>query len=462
MKTVVLLFSLVVATTLQADSAVELAERVDGLVQPYLDAGIFDAVSLGVVSGADHWTRHYGTLSGELDRPPNDDTIYELGSITKVFTGILLADAVVAGRVRLEQPIGELLPELQQQNPDLGSSIRLRNLAIHDSGLPRMPANFAPADPTNPYVDYDRQRMMDALLTFEPLRPPGAKFEYSNLAVGLLGQLLALQAGQSYEELLDQRILTPLKMSETGTSTDRSQQARLAPPHTVDRLADRNWDLNAFVGAGGIRSTTSDMLRFIRANLFPSDDAVGQAIELAWKQQAPASKESFAMGLGWHIARDGETRWHNGQTGGYHTMLLIDRRSDSGVILLCNTATGEVDALAESIIRVMAGATEQPRVFPAPVVIDPATVARLSGEYRISPTFALTVRAAGEKLYVRATNQPEARVYPESETQWRYRIVDAKLTFDLPAQGPATGIKLHQNGLRLPGQRVSMPAPAAK
>ena len=446
---------LVVASTgnLCADSPSKLAEQVDSLVQPYLDAEIVNAISIGVVQRDKQWTRHYGQLSKGQPQQPDDATIYELGSISKVFTGILLADAVVDGRMKLNQPLGELVPELET-NKQVGEAIQLWHLSTHVSGLPRMPINMRPADIHNPYADYDRSLMLAFLSIVKPIRKPEVKAEYSNLAVGLLGQILAIEAEQSYEELLQQNLTGPLGMTQTSITLSTAQQRRLAPPHNSDRESAKNWDLNSFVGAGGIRSSTADMLTFIRANLNPSDDRTGQALNLAWKQHLPANGDAFAMGLGWHLARDGEARWHNGQTGGYHTMMLVDRRINSGVILLCNTATGAVDALADSIIRLVAGMKVEPRTFPKQVQVDAKVVSRLVGEYQIFPQFALTIRAEGDKLFAEATGQPEIRIYPDSNTKWRYRVVDAELTFELPETGPATAVTLHQNGRDMRGPRV--------
>ena len=199
------------------------------------------------------------------------------------------------------------------------------------------------------------------------------------------------------------------------------------------------------------------MLKFIQANLDPPDGKLGEAIELAWKQHVPARGSSFAMGLGWHIARDGSTRWHNGQTAGYHSMLMISRPGGFGVVVLCNTASMEVDALTESIVRLMAGMEVKPREFKRAVVkqVDPDVMKRLAGRYELVPGFVLTVTIRDDKLYVQATNQAALRVFPESDTRWNYRAVKASLTFDLPEAGNCKAVTLHQNGRTLTGQRLT-------
>ncbi len=431
---------------------------VDVLVQPYLDAELINAISIGVVHRGKSWTRHFGELSSEINKKPNGQTVYEIGSVSKVFTGILLAHAVKSERVELDQSIGTIMKKLQTANKKVGESIQLRHLSTHTSGLPRLPSNLRPADPTNPYADYDRKLLMEFMSQVQPKRKPGVAGEYSNFAAGLLGDLLAVEAGTSYEALLKKNLADPLELGDTCVTLTYDQIGRLAPPHNEGQQADKNWRFNALAGAGAIRSTTDDMLRFIEANLHPPENLLGEAIELAWKQHLPAKGKAFAMGLGWHIARDGQTRWHNGQTGGYHSAIFISRELDAGVVVLCNTATGEVDALAESIIQALAGMKVEPRTFPKKKSIPAAEVARLAGRYQIVPQFILTIRADGEKLFVQATNQPENRVYPESATEWKLRGIEASLTFELPKKGKCTAVTLHQNGrdMRAPRMKDSI------
>ncbi len=444
----------ILGNRLNAETPAIPEKAIAALVQPYLDAEIVTGVSIGVVSGDRTWTGNFGQLSKQSGKTPGKTTVYEIGSESKVFTGILLAHAVETGRLKLDQSIGSLIPKLNKTNKQVGESILLKHLSMHVSGLPRMPDNFAPADPGNPFADYDRGRLIEFLCRVKPGRAPGEASEYSNLAAGLLGDLLATEAKVDYEKLLKRTITEPLRMNDTTLSLSEDQSARMAPPHNVDQAADKRWDFDALAGAGGIRSTTADMIRFIQANLDPPDDALGRAINLAWKQHLPATGKDFAMGLGWHIARDGSTRWHNGQTGGYHSMLLINRTLDVGVIVLCNTATPEVDAIGESIIQTLAGIDVKPRTFAATKKVDPKVVARLVGRYQLVPNFVLDVRADGERLYVQATGQQEFRVYSESETSWKYKVVDAKLTFELPESGPCTAVTLHQNGRDMKGQRT--------
>ena len=346
-------------------------DRLNALVQPYIDSKTIVGMSVGIIHQGERQSQGYGVkrrsgTESEKDKAsvPDSQTVYEIGSVSKTFTGLMLADAVLSGRVRLDQPIQELLPNSVKLDSQAQQPITLQHLSTHVSGLPRLPTNLRMDNPANPYVSYTAEDMHRFLNEFKPTHQPGEQMLYSNYAVGLLGNLLARQADSSYSELLKNRICVPLKMKDTVIELSDDLRSRLASPHLANGAPASNWDLNTFVGAGGIRSTVDDMLNYIQAHLDPPQNDLGKAIELEWKiHQKPIRSVDFAMGLGWHVARDGNTRWHNGQTGGYHSMVLIDRRSKSGVVVLSNTATAEVDRLAEDLIRLLAGSDIKPRTF---------------------------------------------------------------------------------------------------
>ena len=164
----------------------------------------------------------------KLDR----DTIFEIGSVTKTFTALLLADMVGKGELSLDQPIDSLLPAGSTAPTRGGKHITLLDLATQSSGLPRLPDNLSPKNFHDPYAGYDDARLFEFLSTYRLTRDIGAQYEYSNYGVGLLGRLLALHAGTSYEDLLRQRVLVPLAMSETGIAFT-PQIARASPQGTT-------------------------------------------------------------------------------------------------------------------------------------------------------------------------------------------------------------------------------------
>jgi len=447
------LFILLGLNTASAADQYRHARRINELVKPLIESGILPAVTIGVVDRGTHWIGNYGKLSEDDPKPPNDRTIYEIGSITKVFTGILLAHSVAAGEVEIATTIGSIAESAREHNPEVGNSIQLWHLATHSSGLPRMPTNFQPVNPLHPYVDYDRRLMLEFLHSVRLEKSPGKPSGYSNYGLGLLGELLAMKAGTTYSDLLKQRITVPLKMKDTSISVLPDARLRLAPPHQADGSRGEEWEFDALAGAGAIRSTSRDMLRFIDAHLKLRKDPLGAAIELAWHKHLPGEGNGFAMGLGWHIAGDGTTRWHNGQTGGFHSILFVNRPLQAGVIVLSNSAAADVETLGEQVMRLIAGNEVQP-LDVGNATVDPKVLARLAGRYQLEPDFILEVSAKGGRLFAQATGQPQFRLIGQSNTKWTVQGVDATLEFELPQEGQASSVVLHQNGASPKADRI--------
>jgi D-alanyl-D-alanine-carboxypeptidase/D-alanyl-D-alanine-endopeptidase len=275
------------------------------------------------------------------DVPYHGRTLFEIGSITKVFTGILLAEMAARGEVRLEQPVAELLPRDVVVPSRNGRQIRLVDLSTHSSGLPRMPDNFTPGDSGNPYVDYTVAQLYDFLRRHELRRDVGVESEYSNVGVGLLGHALARRAGTSYEALVTTRVLEPLRMTSTKITLSPADVARLAPGHNARGRQVPNWDLaEAFAGAGALRSNVDDMLSFLAANLTPPPETstLGRAIRSAQNAHFKGAGGRTG-GLGWGrslLKRERHVLTHSGGTGGYNTFVGVDPERRLGVVVLSN------------------------------------------------------------------------------------------------------------------------------
>ncbi|QDS86109.1 D-alanyl-D-alanine-carboxypeptidase/endopeptidase AmpH precursor [Rosistilla ulvae] len=345
------LASAVVAAPAQADD--DVAAIIQRLATPYIESKQAVGLSIGVLKGDQATTQHLGhTRTG--GPVPDDDTIYEIASISKVFTGLLLADAVARKQLQLDQAAQELLPEGVTMPAGETRPIQLVDLATHRSGLPRLADNMPSLQTDNPYVDYTTTLAYEFLNSHRLRREPGAAHEYSNLGFALLGSVVADRAQLSYDQLLQQRIAEPLGMADTRVALTASMRDRLAKPHLADGTETANWDFADMPGAGGIRSSLADMLRFAAANLKPESSKLGPAIEIAWQVHRDDSDQGPVMGLGWHVAGDGSTRWHNGQTGGYHSMLMINRRAGAAVVVLSNTASEKIDTLAVQLLQAVA------------------------------------------------------------------------------------------------------------
>src|SRR5262245_6567361 len=240
-------------------------DSVRALVAARLTDSRVPGLAVGRISGGDILRVTLGTsVAGGTDSI-SASSVFEIGSISKVFTGLLLADMVLRGEVALDEPVSKYLPPGTRVPERSGKAITLRHLTTHTSGLPRLPGNLAPQDPDDPYADYDAARLVAFLATHELRRDPGASYEYSNLGAGLLGWALATRAGVPYAELLRTRILEPLGMKETGVAESERMRSNLATGHDQMGEPTPAWHLDVLAGAGAIRSTLADMLRFAAA-----------------------------------------------------------------------------------------------------------------------------------------------------------------------------------------------------
>lgn len=321
-----------------SDSAVNaiLADRIArkramGLVVVTLDEGKAPKIYTAGVSG----------LAGV---PLDGNTVFEIGSITKVFTNTILADMVRKGEVSLDDPVAKFLPARVHVPERNGRKITLLDLATQSSGLPRLPTNLNPADATNPYADYSITQLYEFLSSYVLTRDIGAQYEYSNLGMGLLGHVLSLKAGKSYEALVKERVLDPLGMSSSGITLTPSMKSHMAQGFNAYGTPVPLWDLPTLAGAGALRSTANDMLKFLAANLDSASTPLGKAMAMAHEPRKAIGGNN-SIGLAWNTVDLFGTpvTWHNGGTGGYRTFIGMDLKNHRGVIVLSNSTISPDD-----------------------------------------------------------------------------------------------------------------------
>jgi serine-type D-Ala-D-Ala carboxypeptidase/endopeptidase len=320
-----------------------------GALAPGTDAG----VAIGVVDHGVKRVLAYGTAK--------PDSIFEIGSITKTFTGLILAQMVAQGKVTLDEPVRELLPAGTVTKPT-GTEITLLDLATQSSGLPRMPDNFDPADPANPYADYHAANLYAFLAKHGVVKPATTSFLYSNLGFGLLGQALSDRAKTSYPDLLRDEITEPLGMKDTVIALSPDQQKRFIAGHDAGHHPAHAWDLGALAGAGAIRSTAADMLIYLESNLHPDkiptqpgpkvadsrtlSSAIAQSHDLR-ADAVPGTR----IALAWLCNTATGSYWHNGATGGYSSYAVFNLKNDYAVIVLSNTSLGSTGSFADLLAQ---------------------------------------------------------------------------------------------------------------
>jgi CubicO group peptidase (beta-lactamase class C family) len=322
------------------------APDLPSLITARVDAGKNTGIVVGVVrtDGTTDVAAYGSPGPGAL--PLDGDSVFEIGSITKVFTTLLLADMVARGEASLDEPVAKLLPEHVRVPQRGGRQITLLDLATHTSGLPRLMTNISPADPKNPYADYTVDKLYAFLSGLELSRDIGAEFEYSNAGVGLLGHALTRRAGSDFETLVRERILTPLGMQNTGIRATAAMQPHMVRGHGAAHQPVPGWDIGAIPGAGALRSTMRDMLLFAKANLGPPLTPLQKAMQQTHIERRPTSRAESRVGLGWLIRTLADGRrvaWHNGGTGGFRTWIGLDTDRRVAAVVLTNSVHGADD-----------------------------------------------------------------------------------------------------------------------
>jgi CubicO group peptidase (beta-lactamase class C family) len=327
------------------------------------------AIVVGLVNPNGTQFYGYGNMSNANPITVDKDTIFAIGSITKVFTTILLADMVDRGLVNLDDPIEKYLPTNVKVPIYNGQKITLENLATHTSGLPEFPgshcaSNFNRTDDDDDsiqarlfFIECDKNYTFDQLyqdlsnttLTFEP----GLKFEYSTFGSSLLGHILALKSGMSYDRLLEERILNVLGMNSTSIVLSDAQKSRLAIGHLNGQELPF-WNASRPIApAGALHSSVADMLKFASANLGLIDTRINKAMKESHiiihdssLGKAFSNNYTAYVSLGWIIATDFGTQIveHNGETAdGYNSFIALNPSKERGIVMIVSTSSIDID-----------------------------------------------------------------------------------------------------------------------
>jgi CubicO group peptidase (beta-lactamase class C family) len=425
-----------------------LAERLKGFEKSV-------SIIVGVVGPEGRRIVAHGSMGMTDPRPVNGDTLYEIGSITKVFTSLLLADMVERGEVALDDPVAKYLPVGVRMPERNGKQITLLDLSTHRSGLPRMPANFNPKDPTRPYVDYPVERLYEFLSSHELRRDVDAEWEYSNLGAGLLSLALARRVGTDFETALRDRVFRPLGMNSTVIALTPALKSRMTTAHSsVFRLAPTPlWDFTpAFFGTGSLRSSANDLLIFLAANL----GYVKTPLSAAMARMRTVHRDgadNFKMGLGWRIEQllGIEIVWTGGASYGSRSFSGLDPKSRVGVVVLSNYNGGYgIDDIGRHLLNpkglVDTGSLVKPQERTA-VTLAPEFLDKYAGRYRFSENEIWTVRRDGTRFFIKKPSEPEFEVFPEGDfakgnDDFFSQSADALFTFDFTKDDPRVANQL--------------------
>lgn len=345
---------LLVLTALLASAAraQPLPPAADSLARAFMAQTGAPSLVVAVSRGGTRTVTGYGEVGGA---PPGAATRYEIASVTKTFTAFALADAVVRAELALGLPAQDLLPD-SVRLAVVGRPVTLGDLITHASGLPRLPAPFAPASMLDPYADFTEADLMRFAATVRP-DSAGVRYGYSNAGVGLLGWMLARRDGLSYADLVARRVLAPLGLAATSTG------GPVAPPQMESGTPIAAWTFtDALVGAGGLRSSAADLLTLAEAVARPEARAptLAAAVRLATEPRF-ASPGRFRIGMAWHLLPETgpvEVVFHNGATFGSVAFVGVVPGRDLSLVVLANVgAARSMDALAFGVLRALRAET---------------------------------------------------------------------------------------------------------
>jgi len=424
------------------------------LIRPRVDSGVTTGIIVGVSQDGHRRFVAYGS-AGPGRAPLDEHTLFEIGSVSKTFSGVLLADAVVRGEVKVDAPVASLLPTGTVVPSRDGRPITLEQLATHTSALPRLPDNLTPASAQDPYADYDARRLYAFLAAYKLPRAPGESVEYSNLGGGLLGHALTLcTRAPDWGALVEQRLTGPLGMRETFVKVPADARARLSVGHDAALDSVPEWNFDVLAGAGALRSSAADLLTWLEAQLDTVDGPLARAVAMA---RAPRTRANGGtrIALGWIVGGSAAHPiwWHNGGTGGFRSFAAFDPSRKAAIVVLSNSSQ-TVDDIGGHLFNPKVPVMLPARPPRTSVALTPAAMDRIVGAYPLTSGFVLAVTREGDSLYVQATGQPKLRLVALADNHFIALSANAELVFDISEPGAARHVTLRQNGSMVTAPRL--------
>jgi D-alanyl-D-alanine-carboxypeptidase/D-alanyl-D-alanine-endopeptidase len=407
---------------------IEVSKRGIGIV-----VGIVDEQGARVVA--------YGHARRGSDELVDGNSVFEIGSITKVFTALLLADMVVKREVQLHDPIAKYVPA-SVKSPR-AKDITLLHLARHTAGLPSFPDNLKRVDPGHPFDGYTNEALFAFLDGYKTRLAVGTHHSYSNYGAALLGEVLARRAQRDFETAMRERILAPVGMTRTGFALTPELRAAHALGHSTRGRPLRLGGPRGMLGSGALRSTVNDLLVFVQANLGLRETSLSTAMRATHRTDADRQMPDLPMGLGWFHMDIGETRmvWHSGGTSGFRSFVGLDPARRRGVVVLSNSdndvANIGIHLLEDSVPL---HRPSPPREFTA-IVVDATLLDEYVGTYKRTRDQSEFIAFTREGNQLMARNRRETtRVFAESPTTFFTEDMEDWGTFTRDAAGRVDGM----------------------
>jgi serine-type D-Ala-D-Ala carboxypeptidase/endopeptidase len=451
--------SAVIVLPSDADIRKILVERVDTLAGPEDGIGIV----VGVVGPQGRRVISYGHLNQGDPRPLDGDTGFEIGSVSKVFTALLLADMVRKGEVALTDPVAKYLPAGVKVPERNGHSITLLDLATHTSGLPFMPEESPTSnDPTvakDPAAQY-----YQFLARYQLSRDIGAEWDYSNIGYWLLSQALASRAGMDYESLLRTRVVAPLKLRNTAITVLSKMKAKLAVGHNAAlQPAPSFTTIPTYAGMSVLNlvSTADDLLTFLATTMGYEPSLLAPAMATMLSTRRPMPQLGQTQALGWVAIGEDDDQLiiHDGGTFGYASSVAWDPRSRVGVVVLSNQVAGVSD-IARHLLRPNVPLEKPAATKHTEIALDSAVLDTYAGRYEASGEGVFVIVREGEFLTIQLPADwglPKLRLRPESRREFFAAELPLRVTFQTDNEGRVRGLLLYppRGQKAVPANRIS-------
>jgi CubicO group peptidase (beta-lactamase class C family) len=433
-----------------------LADRVDIL------AGHQDGVGIvvGVIGPQGKRVIQYGHFSQADPRPFGGDTLFEIGSVSKVFTALLLADMVRKGEVALADPVAKYLPAGVNIPEHNGRSITLVDLATHTSGLPFMPDEL-PAFKTSATPDNSDAQLYRFLARYQLTRDPGVEWDYSNIGYWLLGQALATRAGTDYETLLRTRVLAPLRMKNTTITLTPKLKPRLAVGHNAVLQPAAAFSsvsiYSAMPAAGGLVSTVNDLLTFLSVAMGYEPSPLAPSMAAMLSARRPIDGDGSEQTLGWVMTGKGNDQLvtHDGFTWGYASYVAWDPKTRTGVVVLSNQLTSVGD-IGRHLLRPNLPLEPPTVTRHTEINLGSAVLDTCAGQYEAEGVGVFNIARDDGFLTIQLPADwglPKFRLRPETQRDFFVAELPVRVTFQTDNEG-------HVNGLLLYPPRGQHPLPA--
>lgn len=408
------------------------SEEIEKVLKECVDGGHSQGMVIGIVTEEGTKFYKYGKMAVDDPTFVDENTIFETGSITKIFTSLLLEEMVSRNEVSLDDPIEMYLPDYVKTPDYNGKKITLEHLSTHTAGFPYVPKNFLMSDMYNPFSEYSVEYLYNFFSNYTLPYEPGTNYTYSNVCIGTLGLILSLKTNKEYEELVYERILKPLGMEDTKVNLNEERQKRFAKAHIRDRIVP-HWDVAVFDGGGGLHSTPKDLARFIEANLGFYKTDLYPILSAAYKARYKQDIPYLDVGHEWNISYKykPEIIYHGGATGGHQIFIGFCPEAKIGVVVCSNSAAYIYD-IGKNVLN----KGWYLKRYRQQIITVPMMLYKFAGEYENiedGSTCKIIMNNQGylSVLLFKWGYYPTVPLYPASERDFFMKARPVEIHFDL-------------------------------